>query len=173
MTSKDAARRKTWRWETYQPGITIEAAGVRILSEAIDLGPDQRHTFYDVRYTCCGEVSRLSHKSIEERRRKNNQLCRQCGRKRTAEVRKEMCAKSGLPASARHDLPDYGVILPPWPASSCAMIGRNTLDCDIGAQPGSGVDWTACFLTPGMAALLLDARGTTHRWRPDAQRNDP
>lgn len=170
MTTKAAAHRKKWGWAAYQPGETVMDAGIRVLSEPIELGPEMRNTHYDVLYLCCDKPCRLSHETIRERSRKGSTRCRACGYKRTAEVRRLEREEGGVPKNQRRPPPDYGVHQMTAPVPTYVQLGR-TIDCDVGAQPDAGVDWMSCF-SPAVAEVLREVYDTTHRVRPNAQQEE-
>lgn len=167
MTTKAAEHRTKWKWEAYKPGETVAGAGVRVISEPIELGPEMRNTHYDVRYTCCNQVVRLSHERINERKRQGTTRCRPCGHKRSAEVRRLEREQAGLPVTERQLAPDEGVAQPTWKPPP--YVGRCPyIDCDVGAQPEAHVDWMACF-SGAFAAMLRESYGVTRIVGSDAQ----
>lgn len=167
-TMKDIAAkyRKRWGWEPFKVGEVIHDAGVRILSEPIIFGPEMRNTHYTIEHTCCSKVSRLSHERIRERARKRNTLCRGCGHKRTAAIKR--ARKRGETPADSPPLPGYGVRSPSWPVP--AYVARGSwLYCDAGAQ--TGTDWMACF-SPSMARVLRDMPSETRRIHAETHYGD-
>lgn len=160
VAAKFKARTK---WNPHKNGDVIESAGVEIISDVIDLGPEMRNTHYNIRFMCCGATGRLSHEKIRERTRRHSLLCRSCGAKQTAETRRaarkeiQRRLEAGLPDDEFREI-DRGVQEPqnwiavPWPRPSFSPIGHE-IYCDAGAQPEIDVDWLS-FLPSGYAHEL-------------------